>query len=242
MWCSTEAITVQNVFYSPMCGYTESMTPQCKPMDVLASRECFLPGPHNSVDVYGLITKTVTASRKPGDGGVLVPGDRAFTWVPEKCVFVTLIKLDNGMTAVYSHLHDRMFFASPRAMMGHGIPVGTSLLAMYIEDGLHSKDIIPWLLVFDVLAVKWKRLDGVPACDRYEMLRSRFGNLCAPEDQGLGKSLLRLHWVGNFVCANNILDGSMNLPHSVESFALLRDDTPGVIEVMSTDAIDRRRE
>ena len=206
--------------------------PQNCPMLHFASRECCLPGPHNSEDMCGLVVQRVSTSRKPHDGGILVPGDRFFTWVPSGGVFVTLMKLDNGATVVYDHRHDRLFFASPRAILGPAIPAGTALLAIYSEDGVGTLHAVPWLLVFDVLAMGWKRMDGIPASQRYDILRGPLKALCVTEDHGVGKSLLRLHWVGKFICAPHILDGSMKLPHSVESFVLLRDSSPVVVDIL----------
>lgn len=191
-----------------------------------AAKECMLPGEHNSESVCNILQNSVRLSAKPHDGGILVPGNRMFTWKPKGARLITLIKLDGGATAVYDHETDDMYFAAPCAMLAKHIPAGTSVLAQYAEDNIGGGKVEPRLLVFDVIAQDWKRLDNVCAWDRYTKLRRDLAPLSA---EG---AFLSIQWVGEYVCSKQVLDGTIPLPHEVSALLLLRDDTPGVVDVL----------
>ena len=131
-------------------------------------------------------------------------GDRACaTWLAKGAQFFTLIK-SGPSTLAYCHANKTLYYASPSFRLGDACPDQHAFLAQTAEDREPTGEIIPRLLIVDLVY-------PVHACphDRGEIVR-RFAHAMPPT--------CTVQWNGDPTCLRSFLE--KGLPHDIEDYII----------------------
>lgn len=138
------------------------------------------------------------------------------TWLPKHRVTFSIYVDKNGSTLI--GLEGKVYLAYSDLMLQQSLPLDTLVLAHYTEDQVSVQEMIPKILIFDIVRMDSRSLVDTHPFERYKLLLSN----C---DVKKSNSIYSIQWVGfERSVIEKFEDLKISIPHDVEHVVRINQD------------------
>lgn len=156
------------------------------------------------------------------------------TWLPKQRETVCLFRHE-GMTLVYVISQKQFYRGNPDVLLSSECPDGTVFLAHFtFDEETSDEDVksgrrVHRVLIFDILFINHKTLDGMDPIERYSYLQKLHNVFCSP--------VCIVQWVGD--CKNltdELKSKKFKIPHAIEGVIKLTRNTSHIMTHINMNA------